>query len=194
MCRRLPPDALTILIDNREKLPLRFKSLKTEFACLVTGDYTVKGMEGFVGVERKSLADLARSLYKRPKGLAAQINRLLALPHGLLVIEASALDLDRGKWPYRNHITPEFLKHTITQWLTKGLQIVYAGTHERAGEIVEDYLKTMAEEYHRIHAPFFQQLSGCDGRLASPLSESPNQVGANKHSPSLIPSTTKRAA
>ena len=48
-----------LLVDTREQRPLRFSHLPAESATLYTGDYSVKGLEEYFAVERKSLADLA---------------------------------------------------------------------------------------------------------------------------------------
>jgi len=60
-----------ILVDTREQAPLmpvvyrgkQWVELPTERATLAAGDYTVRGLEHLVAVERKSISDLAGTLY-----------------------------------------------------------------------------------------------------------------------------------
>jgi ERCC4-type nuclease len=48
----------TIVIDSREQTPLPFSKLKTQAGTLLTGDYSVAGLENLFAVERKSISDL----------------------------------------------------------------------------------------------------------------------------------------
>jgi len=50
-----------IIIDTREQLPLTF-SIPTERGTLTTGDYSVKGLEDYIAIERKSIDDLVACL------------------------------------------------------------------------------------------------------------------------------------
>jgi len=53
---------MIILIDTREKLPFQFgRDLKTVRTKLEVGDYSLKGLEHAVAVERKSLDDFIHS-------------------------------------------------------------------------------------------------------------------------------------
>jgi ERCC4-type nuclease len=54
----LRPEQVTAIIDTREQLPLDLSPLGSTSGTLATGDYSVKGLEHVVAVERKSLADL----------------------------------------------------------------------------------------------------------------------------------------
>jgi uncharacterized protein (DUF433 family) len=52
------PEQLIAVIDTREQGPLNLSPLRTVRRTLLTGDYSVRGLESVVAVERKSLADL----------------------------------------------------------------------------------------------------------------------------------------
>ena len=47
-----------VLIDRREQHAWRFENLPSELGTLDTGDYSVRGLEHLVAVERKTLDDL----------------------------------------------------------------------------------------------------------------------------------------
>lgn len=51
-----------IVIDSREQQPLTFPHLTAITAGLVSGDYSVAGLEGLFAVERKTVADLVGSV------------------------------------------------------------------------------------------------------------------------------------
>jgi len=57
---------LCILIDSREQAPFPFTGLRTERVALTTGDYSVKGAEDFIALERKSLPDLVSCFTSGP--------------------------------------------------------------------------------------------------------------------------------
>lgn len=56
---KLADHSPTIVIDSREQRPLPFERLKTQPGSLITGDYSVAGMETQIAIERKSIEDLA---------------------------------------------------------------------------------------------------------------------------------------
>ncbi len=52
---------IVVVVDSREKSPLSF-SLPSEKGTLLTGDYSIRGLEKFVAIERKSAGDLVGCL------------------------------------------------------------------------------------------------------------------------------------
>ena len=55
---KLDPSQVVAICDTREQNPLCLDPLQTEQGTLPTGDYTLKGLEHHVCIERKSLDDL----------------------------------------------------------------------------------------------------------------------------------------
>jgi ERCC4-type nuclease len=53
----LKPESVVAIQDTREQTPLDLSPLQVDVAGLSTGDYSVKGLEHLVSVERKSLGD-----------------------------------------------------------------------------------------------------------------------------------------
>src|SRR4030081_926981 len=47
-----------IVVDTREQEPLVFSRLRSVSGTLITGDYSVKGLECLFAIERKSIGDL----------------------------------------------------------------------------------------------------------------------------------------
>ena len=71
-----------IVVDTREQEPLVFKSLKSVRGTLLTGDYSVAGLEELCSVERKSISDpvsccmgLNQNYFETPIGPAERIPR-----------------------------------------------------------------------------------------------------------------------
>ena len=59
----------TIIIDRREQNPWTFHVLPSEPGSLDSGDYSVRGLEHMVSIERKSLDDMLGCIGREPAGL-----------------------------------------------------------------------------------------------------------------------------
>jgi ERCC4-type nuclease len=83
--------SVTILQDDREKLPFKFKCpyYKIERTRLKTGDYTIKGFEKLVCIERKkNWAELLSNLRgANRKRFIAELKRLRKFKHRYILIE-----------------------------------------------------------------------------------------------------------
>ncbi|MCC7291439.1 MAG: hypothetical protein IT449_05175 [Phycisphaerales bacterium] len=89
----------TIIIDTREQAPFTFANLPSEPGTLDTGDYSVRGLEHLVAVERKSLDDLLACVGRERERFKRELQRLRAYRFRLLIVEASAADLEQGTYP-----------------------------------------------------------------------------------------------
>ncbi len=118
----------TIIIDNREKLPVLydktgnpdFPGLKTCFGFLETGDYSIKGMSLLsdpfsITIERKSLPDLFQSVGKNRKRFEREFERMSKYDYAALVIEADFETLFLNP-PERSRMTPKSVFRTILAW------------------------------------------------------------------------------
>lgn len=90
-------EALTILIDTREQLPLVFRGFATERATLATGDYSVSAdgvdLREVVAIERKSVGDLLGCIGGQRDRFERELARLAQLRYRALVIEGSMIDV-----------------------------------------------------------------------------------------------------
>ena len=82
--------------DSREQKGWIFsendKCLGTEISKLDTGDYTIKGMEDFFVIERKSnVSELASNLFQ--KRFHDELLRLDKFPHAYLILEFQLVDI-----------------------------------------------------------------------------------------------------
>lgn len=143
----LPTSAITALVDTREQTPLALPGLQTEPATLPTGDYSVKGMESLIAIERKSLPDLLACVGRERERFDREVHRLLAYPVRALVVEADWLEIERGEW--RSKITTKQAGASLVSWQVKGLPVVMAGTPKRAGQLVASMLRHAAGQRYR---------------------------------------------
>jgi len=127
----LKPETVTAVIDTREQTPLDLDPLRTVTGTLATGDYSVRGLEHVVAVERKSLTDLLCCIGRERERFDREVQRLLAYPVRALVVEATWPDIEQGEW--RGKVTPQAALGLLLGWIAAGLPVIMAGNHERAG-------------------------------------------------------------
>jgi ERCC4-type nuclease len=132
------------IVDTREQNPLSFRRFhgwfqKIEYRALKLGDYSVKGMEDTLAVERKDLADLIQSFTTNRAVFVARLRRMSELPHSLLVVTSSLTEI-KSEYPYRA-ANPNRITQSLIAVLT-GLRLPFicTDTHQLGEEIVASYL------------------------------------------------------
>jgi len=145
------PEHITALIDTREQNLLDLAPLRTERATLATGDYTIKGLEHVVAVERKSESDLLACCGRYRKRFGREIQRLLAYPVRALVVESSWEAMEIGAW--RSKLTSDQVIGSLLGWQAAGVSVFMVGNHERAGRYVSRLLYIVARRrLHEAHS------------------------------------------
>jgi ERCC4-type nuclease len=112
-----------IIVDSREQKPFTFskEELKIgatpdiEVATLETGDYSLKGFEDKICVERKSITDLFGSCGKRRKQFENEFNRMTSFDYAALVIEADWKGIYKSP-PNRSKLSPKSILRTMVAW------------------------------------------------------------------------------
>lgn len=136
---------LTILIDGREQARWRFEGFRVddgtpvvdrdtglprnprakeigaelyvpwEWASLPTGDYSVKGLERLVTVERKSVADLYSTLGQGRERFEREHERMASFAYAAVVIEGAWNDILHFK-PPQSELLPKVVFRTALSW------------------------------------------------------------------------------
>ena len=104
---------MIILYDTREKLPwdFTFYGHKMELASIKTGDYTIKGYETEIIIERKkSTGEIAQNIGSKSKAFNAEIERMQLIKRRYMIFEFSPQDL--VNFP-RNSGIPTFLQKRV---------------------------------------------------------------------------------
>lgn len=143
----LKPEQITAVVDTREQLPLDLSPLQIVTGTLTTGDYSVKGLETIVAIERKSLPDLLGCVGQHREQFDREVQRLLAYPCRAIVVEASWADLEAGGW--RSQVSSSAAIGSVLGWIASGVPIILVGDHERAGRYVSRLLFTAARRRWR---------------------------------------------
>lgn len=144
---RLPAGRLVALVDTREQTPLDLPGLAAIPHKLTTGDYSLRGLDHLITIERKELGDLVACCGRDRERFERQILRMLAYPHRAIVIEASWEDIETANW--RSQLNSRQVGASIVSWQMRGLPVCLAGTRERAGGIVASMLRHAAQQRYR---------------------------------------------
>jgi DNA excision repair protein ERCC-4 len=134
----LSPNDLVAVIDSREQHPLDLAPLRSRIATLSTGDYSLRGLESVVAIERKSLTDLLLNVGQGRDRFHREVMRLLAYPVRALVVESTWPELERGEW--RSKVSNTAALGTVLNWIGMGLPVIMAADHARAGRYVSRLL------------------------------------------------------
>jgi len=129
----------TAIIDTREQLPLTLEYspgqvLPSQPGKLYTGDYSIKGLEHHIAIERKSLDDLTACIGNERERFEKELLRLRSYPVRALVIESSWAMIEAGA--YRSRVHPSSAVGSLCGWIADGLPVIMADDHKRAGVIV----------------------------------------------------------
>jgi len=138
----------TIVIDTREKAPLAF-SLPNERGTLATGDYSVKGLEKFIAIERKSPDDLVGCLKgKARERFERELSRGRGLEYFALVIEADLNTLATGQ--YRSEMKPASVIQSLLAFSVRyNLPVFFCPNREYAARVVESLLTKYVREIEK---------------------------------------------
>ena len=153
---KLDPLSVVAIIDTREQLPLCLDPLRTEPETLPTGDYSLKGLEHHVCIERKSLDDLLACVGRERQRFDRELHRMLAYPVRVLLVESTWQEIELGQW--RSKVTSSQAMGSLIGWAAMGIQLALVGTHERAGQFASRLLYTVANRRYRELRNFTQAM------------------------------------
>ena len=90
---------MVILIDSREQAPYRFDGEASEVGTLPSGDYSIRGMEELVAIERKELSDFLACCGRERDRFKRELVRLRGYRCKAVVIEATLAQILDGTPP-----------------------------------------------------------------------------------------------
>jgi ERCC4-type nuclease len=145
----LRPEDVVAVIDSRERAPLNLAPLQSVTGTLTTGDYSVRGLEHLVAVERKSLGDLLSCVGRERDRFDREVQRLLAYETRCLVVESTWYEVECGDWRRRSALQPSQVVGSLIGWIAASLPVVMAGDWQQAGHFVSRILYTAARRRWR---------------------------------------------
>ena len=137
---------MKILTDTREQRPYRFENYRVESepAALNCGDYSLKGFQDRVAVERKSLADLIGCLTGSDRTrFEKELARAGSYERFVVVVEASLQDVSGKR--YRSAMEPHAVLQSVTAFYIRyGIPFLFCGSREAA-----EYMTfSIIQKYH----------------------------------------------
>lgn len=150
------PEDVTAIVDSREQLPFELTMLKSERGTLPTGDYSVKGLEHEIVVERKSLSDLVNCIGKGRDRFEREIQRMLAYKSKLVVVEEPFEALHAGEW--FSMVKPNAAIGTVIGWQALGLPFYFARDRDDAAYFTSRFLFVAARRRWREIQSFIPNL------------------------------------
>lgn len=110
---------MIIIIDTREQVPYAFSGITppptVEVATLASGDYSVKGLEEVVAIERKSLSDCFGSFGQGRERFQRELERLARLRFAAVVIEKD-FHIIATRPPARTRLPPKTVIRSMAAW------------------------------------------------------------------------------
>ena len=132
---------MVITVDTRERSPWRFQNTNTPviFSTLKTGDYSVRGLEDVVVIERKEHGDFLTSCGKNRRRFMAEMERMKSIPHRLLIVETDYTNIALGLHP-RSRIDPDSVTGTMVKLASHGIQVMCLGERKLAESFAYRFL------------------------------------------------------
>jgi ERCC4-type nuclease len=126
-----------IVVDTREQNPLPFLRLKTIPGTLISGDYSVAGLEELFSVERKSVPDLVGCcIGENRERFERELHRLRGFRFKRLLIVGTELEIRQAK--YRSNVKPQSVLATIAAFeIRYDIPVTFSPTPQEAGRLVE---------------------------------------------------------
>lgn len=150
-----------VIKDTREQDGYYFKEYNTCAGMveekLDTGDYSIKGLEDKICIERKGcVEELAMNLGQKKHAFLNEIERMAPFPHKFLILEFTVDELikfpDETRIPIKNKasvkITGKYMLKCLSEFsLYNGVHVIFCGSKYNGFIIVSSILKRVNEMY-----------------------------------------------
>lgn len=140
---------LVAIQDSREQAPLNLAPMRMEVAGLDTGDYSVKGYQDYIRIERKSLSDLVQCVGRERERFDREMVRLRGFRFCAVVVEGNWRDVMTGDFG-RSRVHPNAVMGSCHSWQRRGVPIMFLGNPVAAASWVRGYMFNCAREITRL--------------------------------------------
>lgn len=140
------------IVDTREQDPFPMGDIEFERGTLCTGDYSVKGLENYIRIERKSLADLVMCVGRERERFARELIRLRGFAHRAVIVESTWEEIYSGNW--RSKIPSKAVTSSIARWVLDGIPFIISGNRPQSSEMCQRLLFLCAKSYYNLNKSF----------------------------------------
>ena len=158
---------LRIVVDSREQAPFTFSGLPVEVSvgALEAGDYSVRGFERRVAVERKELQDLIGCLSGDRERFERELARLRGYDAAAVVVEASAMALRQGRYLGRLDAGAAW-QSVLAFSMRYRVPFIFCADRADAEQVCFDFLRHFHHDRVReLAALTVQSVSSCGPRV-----------------------------
>ena len=139
---------MQVIVDTREQRPFNFEHERYDVQIqpwtLTVGDYSLRGLEDKVAVERKSLPDLVQCLGRERERFERELLRGAALDAFAVVVEASWSDLANGN--FRSQLNPHAACQSVLAFMARyRTAFLFAGSRPAAEYVTWGFLRQYLE-------------------------------------------------
>ena len=132
------PDGFYIIVDSREQSPYFLDLDYAVVKGLRTGDYSIKGFEDEITIERKGVEDLLGCIGKDRKRFKKELERMGGMKWKGLVIEGAEFDLFTST---RSSLSIGSIRWSMISFeMRYGLHIYYAKSRKDGARWIHDRL------------------------------------------------------
>jgi hypothetical protein len=161
MAKKIPN--YTVIQDTREQEGWFFSEYDKcdgmEIGTMNTGDYTLKGFEDVVCVERKaSTCEIALNLGKKKQAFQNEMERMKDYPFSFIICEFDMADVlafpENSRVPKSSRkyvkVTGKYLLKTIMELeIWYDTKIIFCGNRENAFRVTNSLFKRLNELFHK---------------------------------------------
>ena len=140
-----------VIADTREQQPWTFEDLPVEItrAKLEAGDYSVRGFENRIAIERKSLSDWIATVTRERTRFYKELERLRGYEFRAVIIEAGIREILAGE--YRSKMSPKAVLGFVAEvTAAQSVPVYLAGTRAEAQVLAEAFLRMASKRLTAI--------------------------------------------
>lgn len=131
-------EQITAIVDTREQMAWDLSPMQIVSKKLDVGDYSILGLETFIAIERKSLADFVMCCGSERERFQRELDSLRAWTVRPVIIEATWSELRMGQW--RSKLSAKQVMSSIASWIAEGHFFIPAGDADGAAMLCRGIL------------------------------------------------------
>lgn len=138
---------MQIIIDTREQRPYEFKTPAIR-GSLLTGDYSLSGLEHLISIERKTCDDLIGCLCTGRQRFERELHRGKALDYFCVIVESTLTDIVNGN--YRSQMTPRSAIQSLLAFSVRyRLPVFFVENRNYGARVTESLLLKYSKEMEK---------------------------------------------
>jgi ERCC4-type nuclease len=139
---------MIVVVDTRERTPWTFegqRGVTLERAKLDSGDYSIRGLEHRVAIERKSLDDWTGTVLRERARFYRELERLRAFDFRCVIVEAGVREIMAGR--YTSRVSPSVVMGFVAEVsVAQNVQVHLAGSRAEAQVLAGAFLGMAAKK------------------------------------------------